>query len=87
MCVLKEDNIYILYQVTAHLLARVALFTNMDEKLNPFGRNSMTLWKCRRVMTDKWLNMGEDEYDAPYPRMFSAVKGRVARWLEQNLKL
>ena len=59
----------------------MTLFAKMDEKMNPFGRNSMTLWKCRRVMTGKWLTMGEDEYEAPYPKMFSAVKGiKVARW-------
>ena len=52
----------------------MALLTKIDEKMNVFGRNCMTLWNCRRIMTGKWLKIGEDEYDAPYPRVFSAVK-------------
>ena len=47
----------------------------MDEKMNVLGRNSTILWNCRRIMTEKWLKLGEDEYNAPYPRVFSAVKG------------
>ena len=40
----------------------------MDEKTTVSGRSSSTLWNCRRIMTDKWLKLGEDTYNAPYPK-------------------